>query len=189
MGAFACEKCEDVSSGWVVLSPYLFDIKNEKKKIITVYGAILMYTLNDLMVWVLVTLHVFSWKPGRWVVNSMTSISVGLVIRLTSLFVVSLHPGIKMVRYPQPISSLGVILQWSVIPSRAGKGGGGNNTSRCFMSQKEGYTLAIWACFPGSPSSKSREKTACTKTHKMVVIALAHLTGKQWHTLFFMEVP
>ena len=57
----------------------------------------------------------------------MTSISVGLVIiiRLTSLFVVSLHPGIKMVQYPQPISSLGVILQWSVVPSRAGKGGGG----------------------------------------------------------------
>lgn len=49
----------------MVLSPYLFDIKNEKKKIITVYSAILMYTLNDLMVWVLVTLHVFSWKPGR----------------------------------------------------------------------------------------------------------------------------
>lgn len=55
----------------------------------------------------------------------MTSISVGLVVRLTSLFVVSLHPGIKVVQYPQPISSLGVILQWSVIPSRAGKGGGG----------------------------------------------------------------
>ena len=109
----------------------------------------------------------------------MTSISVGLVLRLTSPFVVSLHPGIKMVQYPQPISSLGVILQWSVIPSRAGKGGGGNNTSRCFMSQKEGYTLAIWACFPGSPSSKHREKTAYTKTHKMVVIQLAHLTGKQ----------
>ena len=56
----------------------------------------------------------------------MTSISVGLVIiiRLTSLFVVSLHPGIKMVQYPQPISGLGVILQWSVVPSRAGKGGG-----------------------------------------------------------------
>ena len=54
----------------------------------------------------------------------MTSISVGLVLRLASLFVVSLHPGIKMVQYPQPISSLGVILQWSVIPSRAGKGGG-----------------------------------------------------------------
>ena len=111
----------------------------------------------------------------------MTSISVGLVLRLTSLFVVSLHPGIKMVQYPQPISSLGVILQWSVIPSRAGKGGGGggNNTSRCFMSQKEGYTLAIWACFSGSPSSKYREKTAYTKTHKMVIIGLAHLTGKQ----------
>ena len=31
----------------MVLSSYLFDIKNEKK-IITVYGAILMYTLNDL---------------------------------------------------------------------------------------------------------------------------------------------
>ena len=80
-----------------------------------------------------------------------------------------------MVQYPQPISSLGFILQWSVIPSRAG----GNNTSRCFMSQKEGYTLAIWACFPGSPSSKYREKTAYSKTHKMVVIGLAHLTGKQ----------
>ena len=61
-------------------------------------------------------------------VNSMTSISVGLVLRLASLFVVSLHPGIKMVQYPQPISSLGVILQWSVIPSRAGKGGGGGVT-------------------------------------------------------------
>ena len=112
----------------------------------------------------------------------MTSISVGLGLRLILLFVVSLHPVIKMVQYPQPISSLGVILQWSVIPSRAGKGGGGvggNNTSRCFMSQKEGYTLAIWACFPGSPSSKHREKTADTKTHKMVVIQLAHLTGKQ----------
>ena len=110
----------------------------------------------------------------------MTSISVGLGLRLILLFVVSLRPGIKMVQYPQPISSLGVILQWSVIPSRAGKGGeGGNNTSRCFMSQKEGYTLAIWACFPGSPSSKYREKTAYTKTHKLVVIGLAHLTGKQ----------
>ena len=109
----------------------------------------------------------------------MTSISVGLVLRLASLFVVSLHPGIKMVQYPQPISSLGVILPWSVIPCRAGGGGGVNNTSRCFMSQKEGYTLAIWACFPGSPSSKHREKTAYTKTHKMVVIQLAHLTGKQ----------
>ena len=84
-----------------------------------------------------------------------------------------------MVQYPQPISSLGVIPQWSVISSRAGGGGGGNNTSRCFMSQKEGYTLALWACFPGSPSSKSKEKTAYTKTHKMVVIRLAHLTGKQ----------
>ena len=90
-----------------------------------------------------------------------------------------------MVQYLQPVSSLGVILQWSVISSRAGggrgggRGGGGNNTSRCFMSQKEGYTLAIWACFPGSPSSKSKEKTAYTKTHKMVVIRLAHLTGKQ----------
>ena len=59
----------------------------------------------------------------------MTSISVGLVIRLTSLFVVSLHPGIKVVQYPQPISSLGVILQWSVIPSRAGKGGGGGGVT------------------------------------------------------------
>ena len=43
----------------MILSPYLFDTKNEKK-IITVYGAILMYTLNDSMVWVLVTVHVFS---------------------------------------------------------------------------------------------------------------------------------
>ena len=48
----------------MVLSSYLFDIKNEKK-IVTVYGAILMYTLNDLTVWVLVTVHVFSWKPGN----------------------------------------------------------------------------------------------------------------------------
>ena len=62
-----------------------------------------------------------------------------------------------------------------------GGGGGGNNTSRCFISEKEGYTLAIWACFPGSysPSSKSGEKTAYNKTHKMVVIRLAHPTGKQ----------
>ena len=79
----------------MVLS-YLFYKKNEKK-IITVYGAILMYTLNDLTVWVLVTVHVFRWKPGNWVVNSMTSISVGLGLRLILLFVVSLHPGIKMV--------------------------------------------------------------------------------------------
>ena len=111
----------------------------------------------------------------------MTSISVGLGLTLILLFVVSLHPGIKMVQYPQPISSLGVILQWSVIPSRAGKGVGGVTIllGASIMSQKEGYTLAIWACFPGSPSSKSREKTAYTKTHKMVVIGLAHLTGKQ----------
>lgn len=109
-------------------------------------------------------------------VNSMTSISVGLVLRLTSLFVVSLHPGIKMVQYPQPISSRGS--SCSGVSSHAGRVGV-NNTSRCFMSQKEGYTLAIWACFPGSPSSKHREKTAYTKTHKMVVIQLAHLTGKQ----------
>ena len=110
----------------------------------------------------------------------MTSISVGLVLRLTSLFVVSLHPGIKMVQYPQPISSRGS--SCSGVSSHAGRvggGGGGNNTSRCFMSQKEGYTLAIWACFSGSPSSKYREKTAYTKTHKMVIIGLAHLTGKQ----------
>ena len=50
----------------------------------------------------------------------MTSISVGLGLRLTLLFVVSLHPGIKMVQYARPISSLGVFLQWSVIPSRGG---------------------------------------------------------------------
>ena len=43
----------------MVLFPYLLDIKNEKK-MITVYGANLMYTLNDLMVWVLMTAHVFS---------------------------------------------------------------------------------------------------------------------------------
>ena len=123
-GAFACEKCENVTSGWVVLSPYLFDIKNEKK-IITVYGAILMYTLNDLTVWVLVTVHVFSWKPGNWVVNSMTSISVGLGLRLILLFVVSLHPGIKMVQYSQPISSLEVHPAVECHPIQGGKRGGG----------------------------------------------------------------
>ena len=47
----------------MVLSPYLFNIKNGKK-IITVYGAILMYTLNDLMVCIFMTVYVFSWKLG-----------------------------------------------------------------------------------------------------------------------------
>ena len=112
-------------------------------------------------------------------VNSMTSISVGLVLRLASLFVVSLHPGIKMVQYPS------LFLVWgsscsgvSSHPERE-KGWGVTILLGASCHRKKVTPLAIWACFSGSPSSKYREKTAYTKTHKMVIIGLAHLTGKQ----------
>ena len=55
----------------------------------------------------------------------MTSISVGLGLRLILLFVVSLHPGIKMVQYPQPISSLEVHPAVECHPIQGGKRGGG----------------------------------------------------------------
>ena len=46
---------------------------------------------------------------------------------------------------------LGVTLRWTSIPSG---GGGGSNILSCFMLQKPGYALAVWASLARVPYFK-----------------------------------